>query len=279
MPKLLVGPHGLGEAIGNIRALTGTTEDMPLPSFPRDAVLGTFEQAETSYVSLQAAAGLGFPFGHLSASVYTQVLLMNYMSKHELLTRSTGPVISVTFGSGFRVAFAVEGLETSTSFDFGTLAVQSQVSGKRVQVSVQAVGMPQGPSIPGSFTTAVNFDIKTYHDLLSYIEKASEHLKQQRRELAPTIVEMTYQGLDGETMLAARPGVRFAMWRIRSGTTLLNALEQATDHPEIDLATIKAVYATVFRRPEMLLTTSEYHDDLPMQEQIGQANRWLFEYR
>jgi len=229
--------------------------------------------------SLSAVANIGFgAFVNVGGSVDVQVLVQNYLYTSEVAPSDTTTIKSFVYGAGFRVALAMYGFTASSDVSFGMIAAKAQVDSKRIAVDIRVIGMPQGPSIPALLTNGQNFDVESYRQLQNFTEAIVKYAKESSNQLSPMPIAATIVALDGQGLLDSNPGVRFAMWRILNGQSLTKALELRSTHLEVDAVLLRGIYATVFRRPEMLRPGS-HDNDIPTSEIINLASRWINGYK
>jgi hypothetical protein len=278
MGEVAINPQRVGEGIAYIEALTGKPH-IPMPdAFPSGTVLGKTRWAHVDLYSLRAAASLGFGgFASAGTNVSAQVLVRDYLYSTEVATTGNTPVKSFIYGAGFRVALAIYDLEANMDASFGQLAAKAQLAQKRISVDIMIVGIPQGPSVPPLLTNGQTFDVESYRQLENFVDAVDKYVVGHNATLSPLPIAATIDTLDGQKLIDANPDVRYAMWRILDGAPLARAVQLASKFPEVKELPIRTVYATLFRRPEML-RPGAYDNDPPDAAVVAMASRWINGY-
>ena len=278
MSRIIFPADSVGEAKAYIMALTGA-KDVKIPPAPDPKEIGQVLKMESKYVSASAAAEIGFGYGSVSGSTDVRVLLQDYWFYKEV--EGTIPEVnSWTFATGFRVGLRIVGIGAKVNVGIGTLAAKAETEGLNVQIQILRVGMPKGPNVPATLAVPASLDVDKFGELRGWQENVIKYVEEHRNELVPVLVSASVN-ISGEKLLNEVPGVRYALWRIKNGETLQQALGFliAGKAPEVSDGEVRSIYAAVFSDPTMLMVGANSEQRSPETNEQKQAEKWLTGYK
>lgn len=275
----IIFPHdNVGEARAYIKALTGA-DNINIPDAPDAGHIGQILKVESKFISIDSSVDIGFGFGAATGNADVKVLLQDYWFLKEI-EGNIPEVNSWTFAVGFRVGIKITSFKADLNVGLGTLAAKAQTDGLNIQIQILRVGMPLGPNVPVNLAVPVTLDVDKFGELKVWEGAILSYIENKRAELSPVLVSASVN-ISGEKLLNETPGIRYAMWRIFKGMKLTEALSllNAGKAPEVDASSVRAVYATVFSDPAMVIPGHNAEKRVPGKNEKDIANDWLSGYK
>ena len=275
MSRIVFPADNVGEAKSYIKALTGSA-NVDIPPAPLPEELGQVLDVKTKFVSASTAVELGFGYGAFSANTDVKVLVQDYWYLKEV--PSVIPEVnSWTFAAGFRVGILIVGYKAELNVGIGMLAAKAQTQGLNVQAQLLRVGMPLGPDVPVDLATPTALNVDKFGSLCLWEGSVLKYVRDSRKELKPVLVSASIN-IPGERLLNEGTGIRFALWRIKNGKTLRQALDLLVKVPEVSEGEVRAAYQAIFDDSSMLVPGMASEQRKPGVRETGDADRWLNGY-
>lgn len=275
-------PINPGSAIGFAAALALRcgVDPVPFPLAPPEALTlsgGNFSVTERK-VDLTTAITLGLgPIGHATGKLESYVYVSDFAIFQECPFErpKNFPMVSVVWGVGYRVVLEVHRKEGEVKVGFNGLAAAAELGLAEVTINIAGLGLgaEAARAVPESLIGFKKFGFEEYKQLETARKTMADHAVANIAKLRPVPIRAVLDRRLGDIQLRDAAAVCFAMWRIKKGASLAEAL---SDGAKLTLPPIpiREAYAHICQTEEM--AHSPTHDSKTITStQRRAADRWL----
>lgn len=261
-----VSPDEINSLRNSVQTLYELPDTPEVPQLPADANLNQNFSVSTNQIKSSFSASLGFGGVNISADVNNEYHAYDIVKTAVVPGSVNGPIMSATYGVGCRLILKISKTEVEVNVDLPQLAAQTELGFLNTSIALQLKGFGSGsiPNIPNDIFTFSKFDLDKFTKVNELINNVKDFLIDPANEQSydPILLGVELKKLYVDDIEEILKYGNFALWRIRKGTSLKDAIKLANDNKvKIDEDVIRRVYALMIERPQLALTNSQ---DLPV---------------
>ncbi|OJJ17038.1 hypothetical protein BKI52_30445 [marine bacterium AO1-C] len=282
-----ISPSEINSFRNTVKDVYELGETPNVPELPNNANLNQTISVTTNQIKNTFSASLGFGGVNISADVEHEYHAYDIVKSVVVQGSIEGPIMSATYGVGCRLILKIKKTDLEVNIDLSQLAAQTELGLVNTSIALELKGFGAGslPNIPSDVFTFSKFDLDKFTKVNNLINSVLTFLTNPANESSydPILLGVDLKKLYTDDIEDILKFGNYALWRIKKGTPLKEAISIANENGvKLDEEIVRRVYALMLERPQLALENSQ---DLPIgsnepnNDESGRARELLVKYR
>jgi hypothetical protein len=282
-----LSPAEINSFKNTVKAIYELDATPSVPEFLPGSNLNQNVELTTNQIKGSFSGSLGFGGVNIAADSNFEFYAMDIMKSRVVQGTPEGPVLSATYGVGCRIILKIKKTDISIDVKLPQLAAQTELGLVDTSIAIQLKGFGSEslPEIPDDIFTFSEFDMEKYTKVNDLINNVVAFITNVENEdtYEPVLIGVELKRLYSDDIEDVLINGNYALWRIKKGDSLKEAIELATENSiEIDEDIVRRTYALIMQRPQLALENAQdlpIGNNKPKNEEESRARDLLVKYR